>query len=72
MTLSNIRRGVCQSHNQIAMHEDYVFWVATMKRRKSPELFFDTARHLPQYRFRMVGGSDGDNKFREVINYDYE
>lgn len=40
---------------------DCILWVAVMRRGKRPELFFELARKLPQRRFVMIGGPDGDS-----------
>jgi glycosyltransferase involved in cell wall biosynthesis len=40
----------------------YVLWVATVRPTKRPELLAEIARRLPQHRFVMAGGADGDAK----------
>lgn len=60
----------CYALSQSATRDSagYVLWVSTMRRWKRPELFIELARQLPQYRFRMVGGGDGDAYYTELRN----
>ncbi len=44
----------------------YVLWVSTLRKWKRPDLFIKLAKCLPQYQFRMVGGSAGDLNFEEL------
>lgn len=43
----------------------YVLWVAAIRAQKRPHLVLEIARRLPQHRFVMIGGPDGDRSGRE-------
>ncbi|MGE5095178.1 MAG: glycosyltransferase family 4 protein [Betaproteobacteria bacterium] len=43
-----------------------VLWVASLRVQKRPEILFEMARRMPQYRFVMIGGADPDPAGREL------
>lgn len=50
-----------------ADRDGYVLWVATMRAQKRPEILFEVAQRMPEYRFVMIGGSDPDRKGKEYV-----
>lgn len=61
-----IKNGIVISENS-PKKEDFVLWVANIRKWKRPELYLELARSLPGYRFVMVGGSSGDDDYFEEI-----
>ncbi|MBI2855210.1 MAG: glycosyltransferase family 4 protein [Chloroflexi bacterium] len=64
-------KNICPVPQEIpkAIEPPVVLWVATVRRLKRPELFFELARQIPQARFQMVGGpaADEDCSYYEDI-----
>jgi len=57
----------CYGHaGQPARQEGVVLWVGSVKPIKRPELFLDLAQRLPQWRFRLVGGTPGAAQFEAL------
>lgn len=53
--------------NARADRSGFILWVATVREQKRPELLLEIARRLPQYRFIMIGGSDGGWRADEYV-----
>jgi len=49
-----------QPPNASLSRQGYVLWVARFCSWKQPEIFIELARRLPQFHFRMVGGSGSE------------
>lgn len=56
---NSVRINSCYGHRgAAATHEGTILWVGNTRAHKRPELFLDLAASLPQFRFKLVGGSD--------------
>lgn len=52
----------CYGHRGCdAQHDGVILWVGNTRPHKRPDLFVKLAARLPQYRFRLVGGSSYDD-----------
>lgn len=55
----SVRINSCYGHRGLpATHDGVILWVGNTRPHKRPELFLDLAERLPQFRFKLVGGSD--------------
>jgi glycosyltransferase involved in cell wall biosynthesis len=43
-------------------HDGVILWVGNTRAHKRPDLFLDLAQRLPQYQFKLVGGSSLDDE----------
>lgn len=54
-----VRIDSCYAHKgHAARQEGVILWVGNTRPHKRPDLFLDLAERLPQFRFKLVGGSD--------------
>jgi glycosyltransferase involved in cell wall biosynthesis len=53
-------------HGCGADRQGHVLWAATLRKMKRPELFIELARRLPFIRFRMIGGADDPEYFKQI------
>lgn len=67
--LDATRINSCYGHRGApGRHEGVILWVGNTRAHKRPDLFLDLAAKLPQYRFKLVGGSSlDDTSFRALL-----
>lgn len=55
----SVRINSCYGHRGApARHDGVILWVGNTRAHKRPELFLEVAARLPQFRFKLVGGSN--------------
>jgi glycosyltransferase involved in cell wall biosynthesis len=58
----------CYAHRgNAARHDGPILWVGNTRDHKRPDLFVELAARLPEYRFRLVGGSSVDDRLFNAL-----
>lgn len=65
-----IRNGFYKTNHNSAVRNE-ILWVATIRKKKNPQLFIELAKRFPNEKFVMIGGRVPGNYFEQQDLFDY-
>lgn len=65
-----IRNGFYKTNHNSAIRNE-ILWVATIRKKKNPQLFIELAKRFPKEKFVMIGGRVPGNYFERQDLFDY-